>query len=115
MQPRISSIEEKLDAILKSLDVLKQEHKDGQQEFWWKIEKLKKHVNSRQEEAPKGGQNISILGKKGNKRQFLFNENVKDQIKAARKWLDLLEPSILGGQKESLDRAKEELQKGLVL
>ena len=55
-----------------------------------------------------------VFWKKGNEKQFLFKDNVKDQFEATRKHLDLLEPSV-PGQKESLEKAKEELQKGLVL
>ena len=55
-----------------------------------------------------------VFRKKGNKKQFLFNDNMKDQIKAAGKQLDLLEPPV-PGQKKSLEKAKKELQKGLVL
>ena len=113
-------MEEKLDAVLKSLDALKQEHKDGQEDFRQKIDKFEKDVTFGQEEAMQcvvkclKEDRTLVFRKKGNEKQFLFDDNVKDQIKVAGEQLDLLEPAVLG-QKESLERAKEELQKGLVL
>ena len=55
-----------------------------------------------------------IFKKKGNEKQFLLNDNIKDQIEAAEKQLDLLETTTKT-QGEVLQRAKEELQKGLTL
>ena len=55
-----------------------------------------------------------VFRKKGNEKQFIFNDNVKDQLDAAGKHLDLVVPTI-SGQQEALDRAKQELQKGLEL
>ena len=44
----------------------------------------------------------------------MFNDNVKDQLDATGKYLEQLEPSSKG-QQESLQKAKDELQKGLTL
>ena len=55
-----------------------------------------------------------MFQKKENEKQFLFNNNVKDQIDTAAKHFDLLMPSI-PGQQEALDKAKQELHKGLEL
>ena len=44
----------------------------------------------------------------------MFNDNVKDQIDAAEKHLDLVEPNN-DRQKEALQKAKLELEKGLTL
>ena len=55
-----------------------------------------------------------VFKKKGNKRQFLFNNNVKDQIDAIGKHLDLLEPAT-EAQRETLQKARDELDKGLTL
>ena len=55
-----------------------------------------------------------VFRKKGNEKQFIFNDNVKDQLDAAGKHLDLVVPTV-SGQQEALDRAKQELQKGLEL
>ena len=55
-----------------------------------------------------------VFKKKGNKKQFLFNDNVKDQIDAAEKHLDLLEPPS-ESQQVALQRVKDKLEKGLTL
>ena len=55
-----------------------------------------------------------VFRKKGNEKQFLFNDNVKDQIASAEKHLNLLKLS-LEAQKEALQKAKGELGKGLTL
>ena len=47
----VGGIEEKLDAVLKLLDALKQEHKYGQEDLRQTIDKLEKDVTSGQEEA----------------------------------------------------------------
>ena len=52
--------------------------------------------------------------KKGNERQFIFNDNVKDQLLATGKHLDKVEPTSDVGQ-ESLEKAKKELKQGLQL
>ena len=55
-----------------------------------------------------------VFRKKGNKRQLIFNDNVKDQLDAVGKHLECFEP-LSEAQQESLQKVKEELQKGLLL
>jgi len=61
----------------------------------------------------KGGQNSSFK-EKGNEKQFLFNNNVKDQIDATGKHLDLLKP-VMEVQRETLQKPRDKLGKGLTL
>ena len=116
----MSTTEEKLDSVLASLKDIKQENSDGQKELKRRLDKLERDVASGQEDATQRvvkrlkEDRTLIFKKKGNEKQFLFNDNIKDQIEAAEKQLDLLETTTKT-QGEVLQRAKEELQKGLTL
>ena len=50
--------------------------------------------------------------KKGNEKQYIFNDNVKDQLLSTGKHLDGIEATTSAGQ-EALDKAKRELEQGL--
>ena len=52
--------------------------------------------------------------KKGNEKQYIFNDNVKDQFLATGKHLDTIEPTTNAGR-ETLKKAKRELEQGLQL
>ena len=116
----MSTTEEKLDNVLKSLDSIKQDHAEGQRDLRRKLERLKREVASGQEDATQKvvkrlkEDRTLVFKKKGNERQFRFNDNVKDQIDAAGKHLDLLKPST-EAQRETLQKARDELDKGLTL
>ena len=113
----MTTAEEKLDSVLKSLE---QENADGQKDLRRRLEKLEKDMSSGQEEATQRvvkrlkEDRTLVFKKKGNEKQFLFNDNVKDQIDSAGKHLDLLEPSS-EAQTVALQKAKDELEKGLSL
>ena len=108
----MSATEEKLDSILKSLEAIKKENTDGQKYLRQKLEKLEKDAALGQEEVTQRvvkqlkEDRTFVFKKKGNEKQFLSNNNVKDQIDAAKKHLDLFEPST-EAQKEALQRAKD--------
>ena len=53
-----------------------------------------------------------VFRKRGNKKQYIFNDNVKDQIVATAKQLELMNLPE-GPQREAIDKAKEELKQGL--
>ena len=116
----MSTTEEKLDSVLASLKDIKQENSDGQKELKRRLDKLERDAASGQEDATQRvvkrlkEDRTLIFKKKGNEKQFLFNNNIKDQIEAAEKQLDLLETTTKT-QGEVLQRAKEELQKDLTL
>ena len=116
----MTTAEEKLDSVLKSLEAIKQENADGQKDLRRRLEKLEKDMSSGQEEATQRvvkrlkEDRTLVFKKKGNEKQFLFNDNVKDQIDSAGKHLDLLEPSS-EAQTVALQKAKDELEKGLSL
>ena len=111
---------EKLDSVLNSLEIIKQENAESQKDLRRRLEKLEKDVSSGQEQATQRvvkrlkEDRTLVFREKGNEKQFLFNDNVKDQIDSAEKHLDLLEPSS-EAQKEALQKAKDELGKGLML
>ena len=116
----ITMTEEKLDTLLKSVDALTQEHVEGQRDLRKRPEHLEKEVATGQEDATQWvvkrlkEDRTLVFQKKGNECQFIFNDNVKDQLDAVGRQLDQLEPSSTA-QKESLEKAKEELTKGLIL
>jgi len=113
-------MEERLDNILKLLDVIKKDNTEGQRDLRWKLKRLKREFALGQEDTTQrvvkrlNEDRTLVFKKKGNERQFLFNDNVKDQIDATRKHFDLLEPA-LEVQRETLQKAREELDKGLSL
>ena len=94
----MSTTEEKLDNVLKALDSIKQEHAEGQRDLRRKLDRLEREVASGQEDATQKvvkrlkEDRTLVFKKNGNERQFLFNDNVKDQVDAAGKHLELLEP-----------------------
>ena len=51
-----------------------------------------------------------VFEKKGNEKQFLFNDNMEDQIDATEKYLDLVEPNN-STQKKALQKVKLVLEK----
>ena len=53
-----------------------------------------------------------VFRKKGNEKQYIFNDNVKDQIVATAKQLELMNLPERP-QREAIDKAKEELKQGL--
>ena len=55
-----------------------------------------------------------VFRKKGNERQYIFNNNVKDQLVSIVKHLEHIELPH-GVQRDALEKAKEELQQGLEL
>ena len=111
----MSTTEEKLDNVLKALDSIKQEHNEGQRDLRRKLDRLEREVASGQDATQKVVKRLKedrtlVFKKKGNERQFLFNDNVKDQIDATEKHLDLLEPAT-EAQRETLQKARDELDK----
>ena len=51
----------------------------------------------------------TLVFKKGNEKQFILNDNIKDQVDATEKHLDLVELNN-DTQKEALQKAKSELK-----
>ena len=53
-----------------------------------------------------------IFKKKGNEKQYIFNDNVKDQFVATAKQLELVDlPEE--AKRDAIDKAKDELKQGL--
>lgn len=106
--------------MLKLLDTMKQEHTEGQRDLRQRLEQLHKEVATGQEDATQWvvkrlkEDRTLVFKKKENERQFLFNNNMKDQIHTQEKPLDLVEPNN-DTQKVAQQKAKSELEKGLTL
>lgn len=72
--------------MLKLLDTMKQEHTEGQRDLRQRLEQLHKEVATGQEDATQWvvkrlkEDRTLVFKKKENERQFLFNNNMKDQI-----------------------------------
>ena len=112
--------EENLDALLKSVDSLKQEHAEAQRDLRKRLEHLEKEVVTGQENVTQRvvkrleEDRTLVFRKNGNECKFIFNDNVKDQLDAVGRQLDQFEPSSMV-QKELLEKAEEELTKGVML
>jgi len=95
-------------------------HSQAQRNLRKRLEHLKKEVLTGQEDAmqwvvkPLKEDRTFVFRKKGNDHQFIFNDNIKDQLDMVGKHLEHLGP-LSEAQQESLQKAKEELQKGLSL
>ena len=90
--------EEKINSLLTSVAVLKEEHAQGQRDLRKRLEHLEREVASGQEDSTQRvvkrlkEDRTLVFRKKGNKHQFIFNNNVKDQLDAVGKHLEHLEP-----------------------
>jgi len=90
--------EEKIDVLLKFVEVLKQEHYPAQCDLRKRLEHLEKEVSMRQEDAMQWGvkclkeDRTLVFWKKSNEHQFIFNDNIKNQLDAVRKHLEHLGP-----------------------
>ena len=111
-------VEEKINEIFESLKTLKKSQDDGQNFIKRHLDQLKMDEAAGQENATqrivkklKQDQTF-VFRKKGNKKQYIFNDNVKDQIVATAKQLELMNLPK-GPQREANDKAKEELKQGL--
>ena len=110
--------EEKINEILESLKTLKKSQDDGQNVIKRRLDQLEMDVAAGQENATqcvvkklKEDQTF-VFRKKGNEKQYIFNDNVKDQIVATARQLELVNLPE-GSQREAIDKAKEELKQGL--
>ena len=88
--------EEKIDEILESLKTLKKSQDDGQNVIKRRLDQLEMDVAAGQENATqrvvkrlKEDQTF-VFKKKGNEKQYIFNDNVKDQFVVTAKQLELM-------------------------
>ena len=84
----IIEMEEKIDALIQSVDNLKRTQAGDQQDLQRRLDQLEKDMAIDQEEATqwvikklKEDQTFTFK-KKGNEKQFIFNDNVKNQFLA---------------------------------
>ena len=112
-------VDEKMDEIFKSLRSLKESQEEGQTTIKRRLDQLEKNVVVGQEDATqrvvkrlKEDQTFTFK-KKGNEKQFIFNDNVKDQFVSTAKHLEFVDVPSTSGQQEAIDKAKEEFKQGL--
>ena len=93
-------MEEKLDVLINSVNSLKETQAGDQRDLRKRLDQLEKDMAVGQEDATqrvvkklKEDQTFTFK-KKGNERQFIFNDNVKDQLLATSKHLDNVEPAM---------------------
>ena len=113
-------MKEKIDALIKSVDSLKQTQAGDQQDLRRRLDQLEKDMAASQEEATqrvvkklKENQTFSFKNKE-NETQYIFNDNVKDQLLSTGKHLDGIEATT-SADRDALDKAKRELEQGLQL
>ena len=106
-------MDEKLDELLKSIDDLKSTQRDTTA----KLDRLEQDIATGQEET------LQLVAKKmkrdphfqfrrkGNEKQFTFNEAVNDSIQSAAAMLEKLKPAT-AQETAALKSAKEQLQLG---
>ena len=103
-------VEDKIDEILESLKSLKKSQDDGQNVIKKRLDQLQMDVAAGQENAT---QCVDVrLQKEVKRKKYIFNDNMKDQIVATAKQLELVNLPE-GPQREAIDKAKEELKQGL--
>ena len=110
-------MEGKLDELLQSFSTLKKSHEESQRQITAKLDRLEQDVATGQEET------LQLVAKKlkrdpeyqfhrkGNEKQFVFNEEVNDSIQSAASFLEKIKPTA-AQDTAILKSAKEQLQQG---
>ena len=100
----MSSTEEKLDALIKSVADLTKSQKTHQRDLDIKLKKLEEDVATAQEDATeraikraKRDRPIEFK-RKGHQEQYVFNEEVDDRLEAAAKKIKKLAPVAADGE-----------------
>ena len=115
----MSSTEEKLDGLIRSVASIVENQKTHQRDLDDKLKKLEKDVTAAQAEATeralkkaKRGRSVEFK-RKGHQEQYSFNEEVADRLEAAAKKIKKLAPvANEGNPKKFLQEALDELKKG---
>ena len=111
----MSTTEEKLDSLLKTVSDLK----DSQHDLDTKLKKLEKDVAAAQQDATERALRKAKQGRlmefkrKGHQEQFEFNELVEDHLEAASKKIKKIAAPGDSDSKKFLKEALEELQEGI--
>ena len=100
------------------MQTLEQSQEDGQSVIKRRLDQLEKDVAVGQENATqrvvkklKEDQTF-VFKKKGNEKQYIFNDNIRDQFVATAKQLEFVDLPE-GAQRDAVDKAKDELKQGL--
>ena len=107
----------KLDELLKSIDDLKSTQRQNQWDTTAKLDRLEQDIATGQEEtlqlvAKKMKRDPGFqFRRKGNEKQFTFNEAVNDSIQSAAVMLEKVKPTT-AQEMVALKSAKEKLQLG---
>ena len=106
----MTSTEEKLDTLLRSVAALMENQATNQRKLDAKLKKLEKDIAAAQEDATehalkKAKRDRPIEFKqKGHQEQYEFNEGVKDRLEAATKKIERLVPGVLDGDTKKFRR-----------
>ena len=113
-----ATMEQKIDELLKSVQSLSQEQKKSQTEINQRLEQLEKDVSSNNDESTqrvvkrlKRARTYEFK-RKGNEKQFEFNEDVIDRIEAATGHIAKLPTEIqeVSGLKSATEELKEDIK-----
>ena len=115
----MATVEDKLDALLTSMNALKQAQNDSQREVAQQMEQLESDVVRNQEGMAQRllkrlkRERQPVFKRKGNERQFQLLEEVKDRVESANELLDRLKPESHDGA-ATIEEAKEELEEDVL-
>ena len=111
-------MEQKIDELLASITALKKDQDDNQKAMSDKLERLERDVQTGQEVAAekvvkklKRDRGYEFK-KKGHKKQYLFNDDIKDKMDSAAALLAKVTPAN-PKDKEAVDNAAKELKEGV--
>ena len=113
----MSTTDDKIDALLRSVDALKQSQQENQEEMARKLSQLESEVAAGQDSAARRAckkmrlERAPEFKKKGHERQYAFIEGVKDHVDAASQILSKLKPAD-DREEATVKAAMEELEQG---
>ena len=116
----MSSTDEKLDTLLKSVAELQQAHTVSRQDLEAKFSRLEEDVKSSQLEATKKAvkkakrEQPLKFKKRGHEEQYYFNQDISDCIVSATQQLGKMNPSS-DRDKATLEKTIKELEEGAAL
>ena len=114
---RMTTTEEKLDALLRSVESLKRAQDENQEEMSRKLSCLESDVKASQEDATQclakkiRREKVPEFRKKGHEKQFHFIEEIKERVETATDLLSKVKPAS-DRDAATLKAAAEELEEG---
>ena len=115
---KMATTDDKIDALLRSVDALKQLQKENQEAMARKLSQLENEVAAGQDSAAQRAckkmklERVPEFKKKGHERQYAFIKGVKDHVDAASQILSKLKPAD-DREEATVKAAMEELDQGM--